>query len=234
MEGRIAIRSHAKDPGAARTSTFAANPVLVARLAARNGELVAESSEIVERPRGTEPFLDSIRDEDEDSVRDDLKTLPEGTEPCSLRAWSNDTDPAGLNVRAAPSTQARVLGIVPPPRMMPKEEEAFGPGPARSEFRVIGYRDGWFLIDQVKAPGVAYDVPYPRHLPQGYKGRGWVNGRMIGGALANSGCCPGTSTCRRMPTRFRWSGSEATDISSAPAIMSATSMPARDRGRWSR
>ncbi len=190
MEGRIAVRSHAKDPGAPPASAYAGNPVLVAKLALRDGQLRAETTEIMERPRGAEPFLDLINDED-GLIRSGLKSLPEGTEPCLLRAWSNDPDPAGLNVRAAPSAQAKVLGIVPPPRMMPKEEEAFGPGPARSEFRVIGYRDGWFLIDSIKAPGVAYEVPYPRHLPQAYKGRGWVNGRMIGGALAYGGLPPG-------------------------------------------
>ncbi len=190
MEGRIAVRSHAKDQGAPPASAYAANPVLVAKLALRDGQLRAETTEIVERPRGAEPFLDAIQEEEE-TLRKELTALPEGAEPCSLRAWSNDTDPAGLNVRAAPTTGSKVLGIVPPPRMMPKEEEAFGPGPAKSEFRVIGYRDGWFLIDRITAPGVAYEVPYQRHLPQAYKGRGWVNGRMIGGALANGGLPPG-------------------------------------------
>ena len=41
--------------------------------------------------------------------------LPEGTEPCSLGAWSEDRDPKGLNVRAEPSAKARVLGTLPPP-----------------------------------------------------------------------------------------------------------------------
>ncbi len=186
MEGRIAVRSHAKDPGAPPASAYAPNQILVAKLALRDGELRAETAAIMERPRGAEPFLDAINEEDE-TVRQELKALPAGTEPCSLRAWSSDPDPAGLNVRAAPSADAKVLGIVPPPRMMPKDQEAFGPGPARSEFRIIGYRDGWFLIDGITAPGVAYEVAYPRHLPQAYKGRGWVNGRMIGGALANGG-----------------------------------------------
>ncbi len=80
-----------------------------------------------------------------------------------------------------------MLGIVPPPRMMPKDREAFGPAPVKSEFRVIGHRDGWFMIENIKPPGVAYDVPYPRRLPQPFKGRGWVNGHMVGGALANGG-----------------------------------------------
>ncbi len=190
LQGRIAIRSHAKDPGAEPARFDSGNRMLVAKLAFHDGQLRAETSAIVERPRGAEPFLDRL-DEEDATLRTDLKTLPEGTEACSLRAWSNDTDPSGLNMRAAPSSRAKVIGIVPPPRMMPKEQEAFGPGPAKSEFRIIGYRDGWFLIDSITPPGVAYEVPYPRHLPKAHKGRGWVNGQMIGGALANGGLPPG-------------------------------------------
>ncbi len=185
MEGRIAVRSIAKDPGQPPGSAYGENRVLVAKLVFRDGRLVAESADIVPRRRGDDPFLDLINEMDE-TIRTGLKDLPSGTEPCSFGAWSNDTDPAGLNVRAAPSPQAKVLGIVPPPRKLPKEDD-FSGEPVKSEFRVIGHRDGWFLIEHVKPPGVAYEVPYPRHLPQPFRGRGWVSGRMIGGALANGG-----------------------------------------------
>ncbi len=185
MEGRIAVRSIAKDIGQPPGSAYAESLVLAANLAFRDGRLFAETADIVPNRKGDDPFLDLINEMDE-TVRAGLKDLPHGTEPCSFGAWSNDPDPAGLNVRAAPSPQAKVLGIVPPPRKLPKEE-AFSGEPVKSEFRVIGHRDGWFLIENVTPPGVAYEVPYPRHLPQPFKGRGWVNGRMIGGALANGG-----------------------------------------------
>jgi hypothetical protein len=185
MEGRIAIRSIARDPGQASASAYAGNRILVAKLAFRDGGLVAESTDVTRREAGEEPFLDLVNEMDE-TVRTGLKGLPDGTEPCSLGAWSNDRDPAGLNVRAAPNAQAKVLGIVPPPRKLPREHE-FTNEPVKSEFRVVGHRDGWFLIEDIQPPGVAYEAPYPRHLPQPFKGRGWVSGRMIGGALANGG-----------------------------------------------
>ena len=186
MEGSVAIRSIASEPGRPSASAYGEHRVLVAKLIANDGRLHAEATRILPRRQGAEPFLDRINEMDE-IVRAGLRNLPQGVEPCSFGAWSNDTDPAGLNVRAAPNPQSKVLGIVPPARIMPKQEEAFGPGPVKSEFRVIGHRDGWFLIENISPPGAAYAVPYPRHLPQPFKGRGWVNGRMIGGALAHGG-----------------------------------------------
>ncbi len=185
MEGRVAIRSIEKEPGQPAGSAYAGNPVLVAKLAFRDGELVAESTEIMQRRKGDEPFLDLV-DEMDETIRAGLRDLPAGTEPCSFGAWSKDNDPTGLNVRAAPNAQAKVLGIVPPPRKLPKEH-AFDLDPVKSEFRVVGHRDGWFMIEHITPPGVAYEAPYPRNLPQPFKGRGWVSGRMIGGAMANGG-----------------------------------------------
>ncbi len=190
MEGRIAVRSPGADPGTRMPSAYDESRVIVARLFWRDGLLVADSAATTMRKAGEEPFLDQIAAMDE-KIRKGLKNLPEGTEPCSLGAWSTETDPKGLNVRAAPGPQSKVLGIVPPARRMPKEHEAFGLEPAKAEFRVVGHRAGWFLIEAIKAPGVAYDIPYPRQLPQPFKGRGWVSGRMIGGALANGGLPPG-------------------------------------------
>jgi hypothetical protein len=123
----------------------------------------------------------------DENARKAARKLPEGAEPCALGGWSTDTDPRGLNIRSAPDAKAKVLGIVPPPRKMPKSEEAFGPEPVKSEFTIVGFRDGWFLIEKIAAPGVRYDIAYPRSLPQPFKGRGWVNGRMVGAALANGG-----------------------------------------------
>lgn len=186
MEGRIAVHTAGVDPTAARLpSAYDGRRMAVANLVWRSGALVADVVTTLPQQPGDEPALDRFHDMDE-TIRAGLRGLPEGTEPCSLGAWSNDTDPKGLNVRAAPGPGARVLGIVPPPRKLPKEHEAF-PGPAKAEFRIIGHREGWFLIESITAPGAAYDAPYPRHLPQPYKGRGWVNGRLIGAALANGG-----------------------------------------------
>jgi hypothetical protein len=185
MEGRIAVRARGNIQGAPLASAYGENHVVVAKLAWRDGALVAESSQTILRKRDEEPFLDQMEEMDE-SIRQKLKGIPAGTEPCSLGAWSNDTDPKGLNVRAAPNAQAKVLGIVPPPRKLPKDD-AFGDEPAKAEFRIIGYQQGWFLVEAIQAPGVRYGVSYPSSLPQPFKGRGWISSRMAGAAYANGG-----------------------------------------------
>lgn len=104
---------------------------------------------------------------------------------CNLGAWSNDTDPKGLNVRAKPSTDAAILGIVPPPHKFPDDTY-------KSEFTIIGFRDGWFLIEKIQPPGQDYvDMPYPRAAPQPFRGRGWVRATMVGAAYAYNGLPPG-------------------------------------------
>jgi hypothetical protein len=61
---------------------------------------------------------------------------------CALSGWSGDPDPAGLNIRAAPRADAEIIGRVPPP------EEQAGDRYA-AEFRIVGSRNGWFLINRV-------------------------------------------------------------------------------------
>ena len=117
-------------------------------------------------------------------------TLPEGTEPCSLGAWSIDKDPAGLNVRAEPSTTARVLGTLPPPyRLKLGGAENTPEGGWLTEFRIIGFKSGWFLIEGAKPPGKDYEDEkrYPRSAPRPYAGRGWVAANKIGANYANGG-----------------------------------------------
>lgn len=116
--------------------------------------------------------------------------LPEGTEPCHLGAWSIDKDPGGLNVRAEPSVKARVLGTLPPPyRLKLGGAENTPDGGWLTEFRIIGFRDGWFLIEGAKPPGKDYedDKRYPRNAPKPYPGRGWVAANKVGAAYANGG-----------------------------------------------
>ncbi|WP_204324413.1 hypothetical protein, partial [Stenotrophomonas maltophilia] len=59
---------------------------------------------------------------------------------------------------------------------------ALGDEPVRSEFAIVGFQAGWFLIDKIQAPGVAYGESYPAHLPRPFAGRGWVSARLVGGA----------------------------------------------------
>jgi hypothetical protein len=62
-----------------------------------------------------------------------------GAIACSIAGWSNDPDPAGLNVRAAPSTTAKIIGRIPPSQA--QAGDTYG-----AEFDIVGSRDGWFLI----------------------------------------------------------------------------------------
>lgn len=185
MTGRLSVRERGTDPGyAPLPGTGDRRRMMVARLVLKDGKLASESGSVIDRKPGDVPELD-LFDELDDTARKSAGTLPAGTEACSLGAWSIDTDPKGLNVRAAPHPKAKVLGIVPPPRKVPPGEEADFNGPMKAEFAIRGYRDGWFLIDTISAPGVRYDIKYPSNLPKPYKGRGWVNARMVGAALAN-------------------------------------------------
>jgi hypothetical protein len=96
--------------------------------------------------------------------------LPAGITACSTAAWSNDRDPKGLNVRALPSGSAKVVARLPGPR------NDYGVA-----FRIVGYKDGWFLIEG------ADDPDYDDNAPKGqtiYGGRGWVSSRLVASSLA--------------------------------------------------
>ncbi|MDE5440654.1 SH3 domain-containing protein [Bradyrhizobium sp. CSA207] len=169
-------------------SVFAARQALTVTLTQDGKQAVSAQL----KPR-TEPDPD---DDDIDSAKlhADLAakraTLPEGTEPCDLGAWSIDKDPSGLNVRAEPSVKARVLGTLPPPyRLKLGGSENTPEGGWLTEFRIIGFRDGWFLIEGAKPPGKNYEdeTKYPRNAPKPYAGRGWVAANKVGAAYANGG-----------------------------------------------
>lgn len=89
------------------------------------------------------------------------------TTPCGFSGWSNDKDPAGLNVRTAPSAKARVIAKLPP--------EAKNNGNA-AEFDIVGSRDGWLLIEH--AHFVDYDGGGPDRVL--FEGPGWVSGSKVG------------------------------------------------------
>jgi hypothetical protein len=63
----------------------------------------------------------------------------QGATACAISGWSNDPDPAGLNVRAAPSKDARVVARIPPSRAQAGDTYA-------AEFDIVASRDGWLLI----------------------------------------------------------------------------------------
>ncbi|MGL4290307.1 MAG: hypothetical protein ACRCVA_28415 [Phreatobacter sp.] len=189
LEGRLAFfRSNADDP-ASPGSVSERGTVLVVKLAWQDGALGLAANEQAWFER-REAMMDAsdaaIASEEDRAFVGRRGQLPAGAEPCDLRGWSIDADPRGMNVRAAPSAQARVLGQVPPARRVPAHE-ALGDEPVRSEFTIAGFQAGWFLIEKIQAPGVAYGESYPAHLPRPFAGRGWVSARLVGGAYANGG-----------------------------------------------
>lgn len=112
---------------------------------------------------------------------------PNGTEACDLRGWSIDENPAGLDVYLKPSPDSRLLGTLPPRYRFDGAGEAAPEEGFFTEFDIIGYRDGWFLIEHAEPPGRAYADPddYPEDYPDPYAGRGWIPADRVGAQYAN-------------------------------------------------
>ena len=113
--------------------------------------------------------------------------IPSGTEACDLRGWSIDDNPAGLNVYLKPSTDSRLLGTLPPRYHFPDASEAAPEEGFFTEFDIIGYRDGWFLIEHAEPPGRSYADPdsYPEDHPEPFAGRSWIPADRVGAQYAN-------------------------------------------------
>jgi hypothetical protein len=84
-----------------------------------------------------------------------------GATACALSGWSSDPDPAGLNIRAAPRADAEIIGRVPP---------AEGNNHYAAEFKIVGSRNGWFLINSVKY--IDYESGKGDRML--FRGPGWV------------------------------------------------------------
>jgi len=113
------------------------------------------------------------------------KPLPAGVTACAFDALANDPDPAGPNIRQAPTPAAPILGALP---RVDSTDAAMGKIPP--VFRVIGTKDGWFLIE-----GAHYDKGYniPENAPKLYAGRGWIAGNLIATGLR-------TATLKQAPS----------------------------------
>ncbi|WP_061026187.1 SH3 domain-containing protein [Bradyrhizobium sp. CCH5-F6] len=177
-----AASNDAKIPG----SVFAARQALVVTLTADKARAVSAELKLRTEPPPNGDDTDFTELHAELAAK--RAALPEGTEPCALGAWSIDKDPNGLNVRAEPSVKARVLGTLPPPyRLKLGGSENTPDGGWLTEFRIIGFKDGWFLIEGAQPPGKDYEDEkrYPRSAPKPYAGRGWVAANKVGAAYAN-------------------------------------------------
>lgn len=92
-----------------------------------------------------------------------------GVEACAISAWSTDPDPNGLNVRAAPQSDAPIIGNLPAAREVGVERFA-------TEVSITGSKDGWLRISE----GVVIDYIWDDPTEIAFKGEGWVSGRHLG------------------------------------------------------
>src|SRR5262245_22935264 len=221
--GYLAVYAASANDPKTPASVFAPRQMLVVVLTKDGSRAVSAELE----PRGNRdiPMTNADNEEGDFAERQAAlgakrAALPEGTEPCDLGAWSQDKDPAGLNVRSEPSVKAPVLGKLPPPYHLKMGGAENTPdGGWLTEFRIIGFKDGWFLIEDATPPGKAYedDNRYPRHAPKPYAGRGWVAAGKIGANYANGGTRMGGLfqapyiDAKWMPARRRLGGPLDTD-----------------------
>lgn len=86
---------------------------------------------------------------------------------CDFYAYSDDSDPAGTNVRSGPGTSYGVVGVLLPETV--EESYSFTP-----EFHVSAFDNGWFQIGDATA-GQYEDGP-ERTV---FKGSGWVSAKLV-------------------------------------------------------
>ncbi|MBX9829168.1 MAG: SH3 domain-containing protein [Xanthobacteraceae bacterium] len=195
LKGIVPVFPATADDPAKFMSAFDRGQALEVELRRNGDALEAASATLRPRepsetgaPQGTSSsdqarqFIDINR-----AIETRFKNLPPGTMACNFGAYSIDKDRNGLNVRAEPSAQARILGTLPPPFRFKAKGNNVPEGGWRTEFLVIGFRDGWFLIQGAKPPGQEYEDErvYPKNHPRPYAGRGWVAGNKIGANFAN-------------------------------------------------
>ncbi len=124
------------------------------------------------------------------------QTLPVGTTPCDMGGYSIDMDPKGANVRVEPARTARVVGkLAPLMKAGAKDEAEPGDGLWRTTFRIIGFRNGWFLIEKGLHPfddpeNIADRGKRSTGGVKTYTGRGWITANLVGGQYANTGLPP--------------------------------------------
>src|SRR5580658_9084387 len=92
------------------------------------------------------------------------------TSPCTIAGYLSDTDPKGTNLRSGPRADAPVIGHLP---ILPSDAEGFADANA-PEFDIIGSKNGWLLIRNVR-----FDRP-SQGVTQIFSGPGWIWGALVG------------------------------------------------------
>lgn len=115
--------------------------------------------------------------------------LPPDTTACAISGYAISRSRTGTPVRSEPNKDAKILGrLAPPQKATAIDKEDVPPADEvwRTEFQVVGFREGWFLIEKALHP---YDDPERRSVlgrrstggVKTYTGRGWVSLADVGG-----------------------------------------------------
>jgi hypothetical protein len=91
-----------------------------------------------------------------------------GATQCEVRGWLQDPDPKGTNVRAAPRANAPIIGHVAPMVRLTSSDIT------GTEFDIVAYKDGWFLIQNGTDGGLKLDAAHEAD------GRSWITARFVG------------------------------------------------------
>ncbi|WP_377160738.1 hypothetical protein ACFJIX_13365 [Roseateles sp. UC29_93] len=136
---------------------------------------------------------------------------------CEIGAFVQETDPAGLNVRAAPHAKAKVLGKLVPVYVDPEQGYR-----TRAEVEVVASEGGWFLIRNARDnPDMTGQAERPM-----YRGEGWVSGsRLIVKSQATAGRA---APLRDAPVLMRLRDGDTFDSS---AMMDGSRLAAC-QGKW--
>ena len=113
-------------------------------------------------------------------------SVPKTVAACEIYAFIQDSDPAGVSVRATPDAQGQVVATLPGGHHINDGDYSYG-----AEVDVIGSLNGWFLIENALHPAengaLGYD-PESNGQTLGtgsiqvrwsYRGRGWVHGSRL-------------------------------------------------------
>jgi hypothetical protein len=137
---------------------------------------------------------------------------------CSISAWSTDTDPNGLNVRAGPGADRAVIARLPAP--VEVEGYTFG-----AEVSITGSKDGWFRIDKA----VLDDYVGEQEVKVVFQGEGWVAGRYL--SLAVNAMDLRRDPSSEAPVVTRLVGQDAEGVSAGPDSFAVERLEAC-QGNW--